>query len=137
LDHDFIYPVHLNPNVQQPVKKILADLPNVFLIDLLGYFDFIYIMKRSHLILTDSGGIQEEAPTLKIPTLVMRDTTERPEGVAAGVVKLAGVKQESIVKLARALLTNQDGVYDQMSSGASPYGDGRASYRILEALRDY
>jgi UDP-N-acetylglucosamine 2-epimerase (non-hydrolysing) len=131
----FVYPVHLNPNVQGPVNRILRDLPNVHLIEPLDYFDFVYAMMGSELILTDSGGVQEEAPSLRVPVLVMRDTTERPEGVAAGVVRLIGVRREGIVSAASDVLRNTNGVLDRMRIGASPYGDGQAAKKIVGFLK--
>ncbi|MDD2839055.1 UDP-N-acetylglucosamine 2-epimerase (non-hydrolyzing) [Sulfuricurvum sp.] len=128
---DIVYPVHLNPNVQQPVHEILDFVENVFLIAPLDYEPFVFLMSRSHLILTDSGGIQEEAPSLGKPVLVMRETTERPEAVDAGTVKLVGANETSIVNAVDVLLkdTNE---YEQMSKAHNPYGDGRASKRIVE-----
>lgn len=132
-DVDFVYPVHLNPNVQEPVKRLLSDLPNVHLIEPLDYLPFVFLMMRSHIILTDSGGIQEEAPSMGKPVLVMRDTTERPEAVAAGTVRLVGTNVERIVKNVTQLL-NDDTAYREMSFAHNPYGDGKASERIVNAL---
>lgn len=129
----FIYPVHLNPNVRQPVNAILAGLENVSLIEPLDYFEMVHLMKRAVLILTDSGGIQEEAPSLGVPVLVMRDTTERPEGVAAGLVKLVGTKQDRIVQESAAILRHGSFVPAELR-GSSPYGDGKAAQRIVSAL---
>ena len=131
-----IYPVHLNPNVQRPVYELLSDTSNIHLISPLGYQDFIRLMDRSHLILTDSGGIQEEAPSLNKPTLVMRDCTERPEGIDAGVVKLVGTNPQTIVSSVSTLLTNQD-AYKAMSLAQNPYGDGKAAERIASILGGY
>jgi UDP-N-acetylglucosamine 2-epimerase (non-hydrolysing) len=124
-----IYPVHLNPQVQEPVRRILGDSTRVHLIEPLDYLPFIYLMKRSHLIMTDSGGIQEEAPSLGKPVLVMRDSTERPEAVAAGTVRLVGTDRARIVNETSKLL-NDDAAYQQMSFAHNPYGDGRACQRI-------
>jgi UDP-N-acetylglucosamine 2-epimerase (non-hydrolysing) len=130
----FVYPVHLNPNVQQPVKSLLADLPNVHLIEPLDYEPFVYLLKHSHIVLTDSGGIQEEAPSLGKPVLVMRDVTERPEAVDAGTVILVGANRERIVANVSELLEN-DGTYKRMSRAHNPYGDGKACERIIDVLR--
>lgn len=132
-DIQFVYPVHLNPNVRAPVMEILAGLNNVHLIEPLDYLSLVHLMKRSTIILTDSGGIQEEAPGLGIPVLVMRETTERPEGVHAGVVKLVGTDPEKIVSEAVNLLTNPQ-AHAAMATGTNPYGDGLAARRIIEAL---
>ena len=128
-----MYPVHLNPNVQEPVKRLLSDIENVRLIEPLDYLPFVYLMNRSHLILTDSGGIQEEAPSLRKPVLVMRDTTERPEAVAAGTVKLVGTDVELIMQHVDRLLNDKE-EYEKMSLAHNPYGDGKASERIVEFL---
>ena len=130
-DTEIVYPVHLNPNVQEPVKRILDGRKNVFLLDPLDYLPFVYLMNRSTLILTDSGGIQEEAPTLGKPVLVMRDTTERPEAVTAGTVRLVGTSQVRIVEEASALLDDLE-KYQAMSFAHNPYGDGTASQKICE-----
>jgi len=132
-DVDIVYPVHLNPNVREPVNRLLADVSNIHLIEPLDYLPFVYLMTRSYLILTDSGGIQEEAPALGKPVLVMRDTTERPEAVAAGTVKLVGTDVESITEHLAKLLTD-DATYREMSFAHNPYGDGKACARILDAL---
>ena len=129
-----VYPVHLNPNVQQPVKSLLADLPNVHLIEPLDYEPFVYLLKHSHIVLTDSGGIQEEAPSLGKPVLVMRDVTERPEAVDAGTVILVGANRERIVANVSELLEN-DATYKRMSRAHNPYGDGNACERIIKVLR--
>ena len=130
----FVYPVHLNPNVQQPVIAILADLPNVHLIAPLDYEPFVYLLKHSHIVLTDSGGIQEEAPSLGKPVLVMRDVTERPEAVEAGTVRLVGADRSRIVANVAELLDNQAS-YIAMSRAHNPYGDGNACGRIISVLK--
>lgn len=132
-DLDIVYPVHLNPNVRGPVNRLLAGIDNIHLIEPLDYLPFVYLMSRSHLILTDSGGIQEEAPSLGKPVLVMRDTTERPEAVAAGTVRLVGADARSISRNLHQLLTD-DAAYRAMSFAHNPYGDGHACERILDAL---
>jgi len=132
-DVEFVYPMHLNPNVREPVNRLLADLTNVFLIEPLDYLPFVYLMNKSYVLLTDSGGIQEEAPSLGKPVLVMRDTTERPEAVDAGTVKLVGTEVNSIVTELSLLLSNED-AYKMMSFAHNPYGDGKACSRILDAL---
>ena len=132
---DILYPVHLNPNVQKPVKEILSDLPNIFLMDPLEYDAFVYLMSKAYMIITDSGGIQEEAPSLCKPVLVTRNRTERPEGIEAGCVRLVGTKRENIVKEAQKLLNLKD-EYDKMSQSISPYGDGKACGRILDFLKE-
>lgn len=128
-----VYPVHLNPNVQEPVKRLLAHLPNVFLIEPQEYLPFVYLMNASYLILTDSGGIQEEAPSLGKPVLVMRDTTERPEAVSAGTVKLVGTNADAIVQ-ATSKLINDSEAYTEMSFAHNPYGDGKACKRIADIV---
>lgn len=133
-DMDIVYPVHLNPNVQKPVYELLSGLENVYLISPLDYLPFIYAMQHSTLLLTDSGGVQEEAPSLGKPVLVMRDTTERPEAVEAGTVKLVGTDAAAIVSNVTELLRNKE-MYRQMSETHNPYGDGKACQRIIEALR--
>ncbi|WP_035059517.1 non-hydrolyzing UDP-N-acetylglucosamine 2-epimerase [Andreprevotia chitinilytica] len=132
-DVQIVYPVHLNPNVQEPVRRFLAELPNVHLIEPQDYLPFVYLMGRSYLILTDSGGVQEEAPSLGKPVLVMRNTTERPEAVAAGTVKLVGTNRVQIVQEAVRLLDDAD-TYLAMSRAHNPYGDGLAAKRITEIL---
>lgn len=132
-DSQVVYPVHLNPNVQEPVNRLLADCSNVHLIPPQDYLPFVYLMTRSYLILTDSGGIQEEAPSLGKPVLVMRDTTERPEAVHAGTVKLVGTDVALIVNEVRNLLVDET-AYADMSRAHNPYGDGRACKRILDFL---
>ncbi|GHT66213.1 UDP-N-acetyl glucosamine 2-epimerase [Bacteroidia bacterium] len=131
---DIVYPVHLNPNVQKPVYELLADVPNIYLISPLDYLPFVYMMQHSYLILTDSGGVQEEAPSLGKPVLVMRNTTERPEAVEAGTVKLVGTDVEAIVENVELLLKDQ-GLYNQMSEAHNPYGDGRACERIVLRMK--
>jgi UDP-N-acetylglucosamine 2-epimerase (non-hydrolysing) len=129
-DVQMIYPVHLNPNVQEPVNRILGELSNVHLIAPIDYPTFIYLMQQSYLILTDSGGVQEEAPSLGKPVLVMRDTTERPEAVEAGTVILTGTDCDTIVTEIEKLLNNS-GAYENMSKASNPYGDGKAAQRIM------
>lgn len=130
---DFVYPVHLNPNVREPVNRLLVNKANVHLIEPQDYLPFVYLMDRSSIILTDSGGIQEEAPSLGKPVLVMRDTTERPEAVSAGTVKLVGTDVNKIIDEVSILLTQQK-AYEKMSFSHNPYGDGKASGRILDAI---
>lgn len=131
---DIVYPVHLNPNVREPVNRLLGGISNIYLIDPLEYLQFVYLMGRSYLILTDSGGIQEEAPSLGKPVLVMRETTERPEAVEAGTVKLVGTDTNQIIQRATELLDDTN-LYSAMSFAHNPYGDGNSSQRIIEALR--
>jgi UDP-N-acetylglucosamine 2-epimerase (non-hydrolysing) len=133
-DVDIVYPVHLNPNVQEPVKALLSNVPNVYLINPLEYESFIYMMSKSYFIITDSGGVQEEAPSLGKPVLVMRDTTERPEAVDAGTVKLVGTNKNKIIEEAQLLL-NSNEAYSKMSKAHNPYGDGHACEKIVEFLR--
>jgi UDP-N-acetylglucosamine 2-epimerase (non-hydrolysing) len=130
----FVYPVHLNPNVQDPVKRLLDGLGNVHLIEPLGYEPFVYLMQNAHLVITDSGGVQEEAPGLGKPVLVMRDTTERPEAVDAGTVRLVGTESMVIRDAVQELLDNAE-VYQRMSRAHNPYGDGKACSRIVEFLK--
>lgn len=130
---DIVYPVHLNPQVQEPVNRLLAAIPNIHLIEPQEYLPFVYLMDRAHLVLTDSGGVQEEAPSLGKPVLVMRDTTERPEAVEAGTVKLVGTDAQLIVKEVTRLLSD-DEEYARMSFAHNPYGDGAACRRIADAL---
>lgn len=129
-----VYPVHLNPNVQKPVNDLLSDISNIHLIAPQDYLPFVYLMNRSYLILTDSGGIQEEAPSLGKPVLVMRDTTERPEAVDAGTVKLVGTDAALIQQLVIELLENPD-LYQTMAAAHNPYGDGTACQQIIHALK--
>jgi len=135
-DVAFVYPVHLNPNVRKPVFKILSGRENIHLIEPLGYLPFVALMNRSTLVLTDSGGVQEEAPSLGKPVLVMRDTTERPEAVAAGTVKLTGTDKEAIVESVVTLLTDEK-AYSAMATTVNPYGDGNATDRILTVCTRY
>lgn len=136
---DYVYPVHLNPNVKKPVFDILREdllqpLNNIHLISPLDYLPFVYLMNRSHIVLTDSGGIQEEAPSLGKPVIVMRDTTERPEAIQAGTVKLAGTNRKNIVTEISRLLSDPN-YYQSIAQAANPYGDGYASERIVEILK--
>lgn len=131
---DIVYPVHLNPNVQKPVKEILSNISNVHLIEPLQYEQFIYIMDKAYFIITDSGGVQEEAPSLGKPVLVMRDTTERPEAVEAETVKLVGTHTQTIIKEAQALL-DEESEYEKMSKAHNPYGDGKACERIIKFIK--
>ncbi|PLR34287.1 UDP-N-acetylglucosamine 2-epimerase (non-hydrolyzing) [Chimaeribacter californicus] len=135
-DVQVVYPVHLNPNVSEPVNRILSGIGNIFLIEPQDYLPFVYLMDRAYLILTDSGGIQEEAPSLGKPVLVMRDTTERPEAVDAGTVRLVGTDMAKIVQEVTRLLTD-DNEYHAMSRAHNPYGDGHACQRILHALKTH
>jgi len=132
-DVEIVYPVHLNPNVLLPAREILGDVPNIHLINPLSYSMLIWLMNRSHLVLTDSGGIQEEAPSLGKPVLVMRDVTERTEGIEAGTAKLVGTDRERIVREASSLLTDAE-AYEKMSKAVNPYGDGKASGRIMKII---
>jgi len=132
---DIVYPVHLNPNVQKPVTEILSNLSNVYLIDPLEYEKFVYLMSKSFFIITDSGGIQEEAPSLGKPVLVTRDTTERPEALQSGTVKLVGTNKNIIIKEAQNLILQKD-EFEKMSKANNPYGDGKASERIVEFLKE-
>ncbi len=132
-DVSIVYPVHLNPNVQGPVKRILSGIKNVYLIEPLEYEQFVFLMNKSYLILTDSGGIQEEAPSLGKPVLVMRNTTERPEGIEAGAVVLVGTDQKNIAEITLSLLEDS-ALYEKMSKSVNPYGDGKASERITDVL---
>ena len=134
-DVQIVYPVHLNPNVREPVERLLADEPRVNLIEPQDYLPFVYLMTRAHIILTDSGGVQEEAPSLGKPVLVMRETTERPEAVAAGTVRLVGTDVQAIVANANRLLSDS-AAYAAMSRAHNPYGDGKASQRILQGVID-
>ena len=133
-DTAVVYPVHLNPNVRKPVGEILRGQDRIHLIEPLEYLPFVHLMDRSHIIITDSGGIQEEAPSLGKPVLVTRTVTERPEAVRSGLAKLVGTDRDTIVQSAAELLTDAD-VYQRMSHGENPYGDGNASRRIVEVLR--
>jgi UDP-N-acetylglucosamine 2-epimerase (non-hydrolysing) len=130
-----VYAMHPNPNVQGPVTGLLGGIPNIVLTPPLSYRDMVQLMSRAHLIVTDSGGLQEEAPSLGVPVLVLREVTERPEGVSAGVVKLVGTEEKVIVDTVVELLEDAE-AYDRMARCVSPYGDGRASQRIVEAMLD-
>jgi UDP-N-acetylglucosamine 2-epimerase (non-hydrolysing) len=137
-DVDFVYPMHLNPNVRKPIHEVfgedLSNLGNMFFIEPLEYLEFVYLMSQSTIVLTDSGGIQEEAPGLGKPVLVMRDTTERPEALAAGTVKLVGTNYDKIVNEVSMLLDDSEH-YNTMSHAVNPYGDGQACRRIAHAIR--
>ena len=133
-DVDIAYPVHLNPNVTEPVHRLLGGHANVHLLEPLDYLPFVYLMDHCHLVITDSGGIQEEAPSLGKPVLVMRDVTERPEAVDAGTVRLVGTDTDTIVDAATALLDDAD-EYVKMSRAHNPYGDGHAAERIVEEIK--
>lgn len=133
---EFVFPVHLNPKVRQPVQKLLSGKDNIQLIEPLGYLPFVFLMSKSYIVLTDSGGIQEEAPSLGKPVLVMRDTTERPEAIHAGTVKLVGTSTLSITKNVSKLIDDFD-EYQKMSIAHNPYGDGNASKRIVKNLVEY
>lgn len=137
-DVDFIYPMHLNPNVRKPIREVfgeyLSELRNMFFIEPLEYLSFVYLMEKSTIVLSDSGGIQEEAPGLGKPVLVMRDTTERPEALEAGTVKLVGTNYDKIISEVSALLDNSQ-YYDKMSKAVNPYGDGLACERIVSCLK--
>lgn len=134
-DVQILYPVHLNPAVQEPVRRILGQAHNILLIEPQDYLPFVYLMTQAHLIITDSGGVQEEAPSLGKPVLVMRDTTERPEAVDAGTVRLVGTDEDKIVTEAERLLDDPD-AYQAMARALNPYGDGQAAMRIRSALED-
>jgi len=134
-DIDIVYPVHLNPNVQKPVNELLSNVENIHLIEPLQYEQFIYMMDRSYFIITDSGGVQEEAPSLGKPVLVMRDTTERPEALDAGTVKLVGTNTEMIIKEAQELIENKQ-AYEKMSKAHNPYGDGHACQKIINFMKE-
>jgi len=135
-DVQVVYPVHLNPVVRELADEVLGNDPRIHLIEPLDVIDFHNFASRAHLILTDSGGVQEEAPSLGVPVLVLRDTTERPEGIEAGTLKLAGNEEQPIYQMATELLTDQE-AYEKMAKASNPYGDGRASERICEAIRYY
>ncbi len=135
-DIQIIYPVHLNPNVQKPVKRVLGDCPRIHLIEPLDYLQFVYLMNRSYIIITDSGGIQEEAPNLGKPVLVIRSTTERPEAVYAGTVRLVGTDSKKIINEAEKLLDDKS-YYKKMASVLNPYGDGKATDRIVIACLQF
>ena len=135
-DLQIVYPVHLNPNVQQPVQQLLSNIPNIFLIAPQDYLPFVYLMNRCDLIMTDSGGIQEEAPSLHKPVLVLRDSTERPEGVDAGTLRVIGTNEEDVYNETKKLIENPD-LYQKMSQAVNPYGDGQASERIVQHIKYY
>ncbi|SUU49799.1 UDP-N-acetyl glucosamine-2-epimerase [Actinobacillus ureae] len=129
-----VYPVHLNPNVHEPVSRLLAGIQNIFLIEPQDYLPFVYLMDRAYLILTDSGGIQEEAPALGKPVLVMRETTERPEAIKAGTVRLVGTDTRKIIAEVERLLQDKN-AYQAMAQAHNPYGDGQACLRIVTAIK--
>jgi UDP-N-acetylglucosamine 2-epimerase (non-hydrolysing) len=131
---EIVYPVHLNPNVREPVMRLMGGVKNIHLIEPLDYEPFVYLMDQSYIILTDSGGVQEEAPSLGKPVLVMRDTTERPEAVSAGTVKLVGTNKQLLIDEAQSLIDNEE-AYKNMSMAHNPYGDGKASERIINVLK--
>ena len=141
-DVDFVYPMHLNPNVRKPIKEIFGDIDshqgkaadNIYFIEPLDYLPFVFLMGKSHLLLTDSGGVQEEAPGLGKPVLIMRDTTERPEAVEAGTVALVGTDRQCIVNKVSSLLDDES-IYRAMSKARNPYGDGKACSRIVDIFR--
>jgi UDP-N-acetylglucosamine 2-epimerase (non-hydrolysing) len=132
-DVQIVYPVHLNPNIQEPVNRILKGVKHITLLPPLDYLPLVHLMKHSTLILTDSGGIQEEAPSFGIPVLVMRETTERPEGLDAGMLKLVGTETGTIVRETKRLLEDES-AYAEMTKAVNPYGDGHAAEKIIEAL---
>ena len=133
---EIVYPVHLNPNVQEPVHRLLGNIPHVTLLPPLDYLPLVHLMKKASLVLTDSGGIQEEAPAFGIPVLVLREVTERPEGVEAGTLKLVGTDTERITSQASLLLDNP-AEYAKMAKAVNPFGDGHAAERIVQALLDF
>ena len=137
-DVDFVYPMHLNPNVRKPIHEVfgedLSNLGNMFFIEPLQYLEFVYLMEKATIVLTDSGGIQEEAPGLGKPVLVMRDTTERPEALASGTVHLVGTDYQKIMNEVSTLLEDEQ-AYEKMSKAVNPYGDGKACERIVEILK--
>lgn len=135
-DVEIVYPVHLNPNVQEPVKRILGDVPHVTLLPPLDYLPLVHLQKRARIILTDSGGIQEEAPAFGVPVLVLREVTERPEGVAAGTLKLVGTETGQIVREARRLLDDPS-AHREMAKAVNPFGDGHAAERIVKTIRGF
>ena len=137
-DVDFVYPMHLNPNVRKPIHEVFGEnlaRPNFFFIEPLQYLEFVHLMSRATIVLTDSGGIQEEAPGLGKPVLVMRDTTERPEALASGTVHLVGTDYNKIINEVSTLLEDTN-AYDKMSKAVNPYGDGKACHRIADILAD-
>ena len=133
-DFDIVYPVHFNPNVQKPVRKILSNAKNIYLIEPLSYECFIYMMSKSFFIITDSGGIQEEAPSFGKPVLVMRDSSERPEAIKAGTVKLVGTDYSKIIEESQKLIDDEN-EYNMMSKAYNPYGDGKASLKVLNFVK--
>lgn len=133
---EFVYPVHLNPNVQEPVYRLLGNVPNITLLPPLDYYPWVHLIKSSSLLLTDSGGLQEEAPGLGVPVLVMREVTERPEGIQAGTVRLVGTDPERIIAETRRLLDDPQ-AHHEMAQAVNPYGDGHAAPRIVQAILDY
>ena len=135
-DVEIVYPLHLNPNVQEPVKRLLGNVPHITLLPPLDYLPMVHLIKHSALVLTDSGGIQEEAPTFGIPVLVLREVTERPEGVKAGVLKLVGTDSRLIVRAANRLLNNA-GAYAKMAKAVNPFGDGQAAGRIVKSVLNF
>jgi UDP-N-acetylglucosamine 2-epimerase (non-hydrolysing) len=135
-DVQFVYPVHLNPRVQEPVHRLLGGIDNISLLEPLEYLPMVQLLKRSELLLTDSGGLQEEAPGVGVPVLVLREVTERPEGVEAGTVRLVGTDRMKIVQEAKKLLDDK-AAYEQMAKAVNPYGDGKAAQRIVEAVKAY
>jgi UDP-N-acetylglucosamine 2-epimerase (non-hydrolysing) len=134
-DLQFVLPVHPNPEVKGTVERLLCDLPGMYLIDPVDYLEFVHLMNRAYLVLTDSGGVQEEAPSLGKPVLVLREVTERPEGVHAGTAVIVGTDRERIVQTASSLLTSKE-AYERMANAVNPYGDGHASERIVAALAE-
>ncbi|HEY3011214.1 MAG TPA: UDP-N-acetylglucosamine 2-epimerase (non-hydrolyzing) [Gemmatimonadales bacterium] len=134
-DLQFVLPVHPNPEVKETVEQLLCDLPGLYLIEPVDYLEFVHLMNRAYLVLTDSGGVQEEAPSLGKPVLVLREVTERPEGVAAGTAVVVGTDRERIVNVATELLTSR-AAYERMANAVNPYGDGKASGRIVKALAE-
>ncbi|HOM48333.1 MAG TPA: UDP-N-acetylglucosamine 2-epimerase, partial [Candidatus Hydrogenedentes bacterium] len=135
-DTEFIYPVHMNPNVRKPVNDILRGQHNIHLIEPLAYENFVWAMNRAYFLLSDSGGVQEEAPHLGKPVIVMRGTTERPEAIEAGTSLLVGTDREKIINVCSTLL-DDDNAYKAMSLAANPFGDGQASVRIAEAIKEH
>ena len=135
-DVEIVYPVHLNPNVQEPVKRILGNVPHVTLLPPLDYLPLVHLQKHARIILTDSGGIQEEAPAFGVPVLVLREVTERPEGVAAGTLKLVGTEADHIIREAKRLL-DEPSAHAKMAKAANPFGDGHAAERIVEAIQGF
>jgi UDP-N-acetylglucosamine 2-epimerase (non-hydrolysing) len=135
-DVEIVYPVHLNPNVQEPVYRLLGEVQHISLLPPLGYLPMIHLQKRARLILTDSGGIQEEAPAFGVPVLVLREVTERPEGVEAGTLKLVGTETGDILREAQHLLDDPS-AYAQMTKASNPFGDGQAAQRIVKAILDF